>query len=156
MRIYEFEAVIQKHEGMDVAYIEFPFPVDTEFGTKGQVKVKVYFDGFEYRGSLANMGMNCHCVGVTQQVRQAIGKKPGDMVKVKMERDTELRVVELPEEFAERLKQNQDALLFYESLSFSRQKAYVTWITSAKRTETRKHRVEDSIRLLINKMNSPF
>jgi uncharacterized protein YdeI (YjbR/CyaY-like superfamily) len=73
-----------------------------------------------------------------------------------MERGTEPRVVELPEEFAERLKQNQDALLFYESLSYSRQKAYITWITSAKRTETRKHHVEDSIRLLINKVNSPF
>jgi hypothetical protein len=55
MGIYEFDAEIIKHEAINAAFIEFPFDVEKEFGTKGQVKVHVTFNGFEYRGSLANM-----------------------------------------------------------------------------------------------------
>ncbi|RDW19821.1 DUF1905 domain-containing protein [Oceanobacillus chungangensis] len=32
-----------------------PFNVEEVFGTNGQVKVRAYFDGFEYRESLVNM-----------------------------------------------------------------------------------------------------
>lgn len=38
-KIYEFDAVIIKHVGIDSAYVEFPFDVQKEFGTRGQVKV---------------------------------------------------------------------------------------------------------------------
>ncbi len=156
MKIYEFEAVLQKHDGMNAAYIEFPYSVEDEFGTKGQVKVKAEFESVEYRGSLVNMGLSSHCIGVTQKIRKAIGKEPGDKIKVILYQDTEPRVVELPEELALAFKQNQDAALFYRTLSYSRQKAYVTWITSAKREETRKRRLEKSLQLLQDKVNSPF
>ncbi|WP_010233489.1 DUF1905 domain-containing protein [Clostridium arbusti] len=39
MKSYEFDAVIKKHGTIDAAYIEFPYDVEKEFGTKGQVKV---------------------------------------------------------------------------------------------------------------------
>lgn len=41
MKSYSFQAQIQKHDGMDAAYITFPYDVEQEFGTKGQVKVQV-------------------------------------------------------------------------------------------------------------------
>lgn len=156
MKIYEFKTVIQKHDGMNAAYIEFPYSVEAEFGTKGQVKVRVEFEDVEYRGSLVNMGLSSHCIGVTQKVRKAIGKEPGDKIRVRLHEDTEPRVVELPEELALAFKQNQEAALFYENLSYSRQKTYVTWITSAKRAETRKRRLEKSLQLLQGNVNSPF
>ncbi|MCM3112736.1 DUF1905 domain-containing protein [Lederbergia lenta] len=90
-KTYEFEAIIQKLDGMNAANIEFPNFIETEFGTKGQVKVKVCFKDYEYRGSLANMGLEYHCIGVVQQVRQAIGKQPSDRIKGRMYRDTEPR-----------------------------------------------------------------
>lgn len=156
MKVYEFEAVIQKHDGMNAAYIEFPYSVEAEFGTKGQVKVKAAFEGVEYRGSLVNMGLASHCIGLTQTIRKAIGKEPGDEIKVILHQDTEPRIVEFPEELTLAFKQNQEAALFYKTLSYSRQKAYVTWITSAKREETRKRRLEKSLQLLQDKVNSPF
>lgn len=45
MKKYEFDALIQKHDSIDAAFIEFPYDVLEEFGTKGQVKVKAVFDG---------------------------------------------------------------------------------------------------------------
>ncbi|TYP48134.1 DUF1905 domain-containing protein [Thermosediminibacter litoriperuensis] len=50
-----FQAEIKKHEGINGAYIETPFDVEAVFGAK-RVKVKAYFDGKEYRGSIVRMG----------------------------------------------------------------------------------------------------
>ncbi|MHB1128181.1 MAG: YdeI/OmpD-associated family protein [Bacillota bacterium] len=99
------------------------------------------FDGYEYRGSLIKMGHHCHFIGLTQAVRSAIGKNPGDMVHVVIRQDTEARKIEVPEEFKTLLDQNPEAQKFFEKLSFTNQKEYVQWITGAKKTETRDRRL---------------
>ncbi|MCX7923721.1 MAG: YdeI/OmpD-associated family protein [Clostridia bacterium] len=155
MDIYEFNAVIQKHDGMDAAFIEFPYDVEQEFGTKGQVKVHASFDGHEYRGSLAKMGYRCHCLGLTQKIRKTIGKNPGDTVHVIIKRDEQPRVVEVPEDFEKLLGENEAANKFFNELSYSNKREYVQWIVSAKRVETRNKRLEDSINKLLNGVKHP-
>ncbi len=80
-KIYEFEAVIQKVPDINGAYVEFPFDVKEEFG-KGRVKVKATFDGYEYEGSLVRMKTPCHIIGIKKDIREAIGKQPGDLIKI--------------------------------------------------------------------------
>ena len=62
-KIYEFNAVIKKVEGIDGAYIEFPYDVKEEFN-KGRVKVHATFDDFPYDGSLVRMKTSCHIIGI--------------------------------------------------------------------------------------------
>jgi hypothetical protein len=81
LKIYEFEAIIQKVPDIDGAYIEFPFDVRTEFG-KGRVKVHAIFDGEPYNGSLVRMKTPCHILGIQKAIRAKIKKQPGDMVSV--------------------------------------------------------------------------
>lgn len=83
-KIYEFEAVIQKVEGIDGAYIEIPFDVKQEFG-KGRVPVTATFDGEPYEGSLVRMNTPGHILGIRKDIRAKIGKQPGDAVKVTLE-----------------------------------------------------------------------
>ena len=80
-RVYEFEAVLKKVDGLDGAYIEFPYDVRTEFG-KGWVKVHATFDGVPYDGSLVRMKTPGHILGVRKDIRAKIGKQPGDWVRV--------------------------------------------------------------------------
>lgn len=80
-RQYEFEAVLQKVEGIDGAYVEIPFDVKEEFG-KGRVKVFATFDGEPYEGSLVKRGTPNHIIGVRKDIRAKIGKQPGDRVRV--------------------------------------------------------------------------
>lgn len=80
-RQYEFDAIIQKVEGIDGAYIEFPYDVRKEFG-KGRVKVHATFDGEPYEGSLVRMKTPCHIIGIRKDIRQKIGKQPGDVIHV--------------------------------------------------------------------------
>lgn len=80
-KVYEFEAVIQKVPDIDGAYVEFPFDVKAEFG-RGRVKVAATFDGEPYEGSLVRMGTPGHILGLRREIRQKIGKQPGDTVRV--------------------------------------------------------------------------
>ena len=142
----EFKAIIQQHETKNAAFIEPPFDVLEVFGAK-RVKVKTTFDGVDYRGSIVSM-RGCYLLGLTQEIRQKIGKSFGDEVFVTVEKDLEERSVELPNDFAEAMNQNESAKATFQALSYTAQKEYAVWITSAKRPETRADRIIKSIALL--------
>lgn len=151
----KFSAKLEKVENMDATTISFPYNVEEIFGTKGQIKVKALIDGIEYRGSLVNMGTGCHVLGVTKEIRKKINKKAGDFVEIILERDTEERIVEIPDDFQNLLNQNSEAKKFFETLSFTNRKEYVKWIESAKKEETRTNRLEQSIEKLKNNKKNP-
>jgi len=87
VRIYEFDAVIQKVPDQDGAYVVFPYDIRAEFD-KGRAKVRAIFDGEPYDGSIVNMGVKnpdgsvCYILGVRKDIRAKIGKQPGDTVRV--------------------------------------------------------------------------
>jgi len=142
----EFTAIIKQHESINGAYVEIPFDVQEVFGTK-RVKILATLDGFQYRGSIVSMG-GCYLLGITQQIRKEINKDFGDSLVVVVEKDEEVRVVEIPSDFEIELKQNELAQSFWDSLSFSNKKKYADWITSAKKADTRTERIEKGIIML--------
>lgn len=84
---YVFDAVLHDVPDKGGAYVVFPWNIREEFG-KGRVKVHAEFDGVPYDGSIVNMGVKddageiCYIIGVLKSIRQAIGKQPGDAVRV--------------------------------------------------------------------------
>ena len=80
-REFTFDAELKKVPDIDGAYVEIPFDVKASFG-KGRVPVHATFDGEPYDGSLVRMGTPCHIIGVRKEIRQKIGKQPGDTVHV--------------------------------------------------------------------------
>ncbi|MFV0395325.1 MAG: DUF1905 domain-containing protein [Coprobacillaceae bacterium] len=86
-KIYEFDAVIKKVDGIDGAYIDFPYDVKKEFN-KGRVFVTATFDGIEYKGSLVRMKTPNHIIGIRKDIRSKMNKQPGDTIHVTIqERD---------------------------------------------------------------------
>jgi len=85
--VHEFEAVIQKADDMDAAYIAIPFDIKAIYG-KGRLKVHATFDGEPYSGSIVNMGVKntdgsiCYIIGIRKDIRARIGKQPGDTIHV--------------------------------------------------------------------------
>ncbi|MFC5272310.1 YdeI/OmpD-associated family protein [Adhaeribacter terreus] len=145
-----FSARIEQHQNMDAAYVIVPFNVVEFFGTKGQVKVKATFDGFEYRGSLAAMGGGGHVLGIRKDIRKAIGKTFSDLVDVKIERDLEPRTVMVPPDLAALFNQNPEVKRAFGKLSYTHQKEYVNWIEEAKKPETRQRCIQKTIENLLN------
>lgn len=80
-KLYEFDAIIKKVEGIDGAYVEIPFDVRNEFG-KGRVAVHASFDDVPYDGSLVRMKTPCHILGMRKEIRAKLNKQPGVMVHV--------------------------------------------------------------------------
>lgn len=80
-KVYEFDAEVKKVEGINGAYVEFPYDVKEEFG-KGRVKVHATFDGEPYDGSLVRMKTPCHIIGLRKDIREKIQKQPGDTVHI--------------------------------------------------------------------------
>ncbi|GAA0105861.1 hypothetical protein UT300013_24850 [Paraclostridium sordellii] len=142
--IYNFEATIKKIPDKDATFIEIPFNVEKEFGLK-RVKVKAKFDGINYRGSIVSMGNGCYMIGITKSIRKETGKDAGDNLFVEIEKDEEVREIELPADFKVELEKNKSALKFYKGLSYSAQRKYYQWITSAKKEETRRKRINEAI-----------
>ena len=152
----KFNAVLENPEnGIDGAFVSVPFDVAEIYGSKGHIKVKAWFDGYPYRGILANMGTGCHVIIVRKDVRKAIQKKVGDTVSVELEKDTEERVVVLPEVLMQVLTENPKAKIFFDTLSYTNRKEYVTWLNSAKKEETQKRRLEETIIKLLKGLKNP-
>lgn len=149
MEKYEFDAVMIKADGIDGAYIEFPYDVEKAFGKAGKIKVKAYFEGLLYRGSLVKMGRPFHIIGITKDIRKSIGKNPGDTVHVVIEHDIEERKADIPADLVIKFDENPKAKDFFDKLSYTHQKEYVTWIESAKKEETRISRVEKTLEMLL-------
>jgi hypothetical protein len=59
--------------------------------------------------------------------------------------DKEIRSISTPAELEQLFIQNQSAKAFFETLSFTNKKEYITWITGAKREETKLARLEATI-----------
>ncbi len=86
-KIYQFDAVVEAVPDKGGAYVRVPYDVRQEFG-KGRVKAEITFDGEPYLGSIVNMGVKnddgsvCHIIGIRKDIRNKIGKQPGDTVFV--------------------------------------------------------------------------
>jgi hypothetical protein len=74
----EFDAMMQKAEGVNGAYVEMPFDLEEVFGAK-RIKAKAIFDTVVYQGSVVKMD-GIYIIGITKAIRGQIGKQPGDML----------------------------------------------------------------------------
>ena len=136
-----------KNAGGGGAFVEVPFDVEKEFGSK-RPKVKAMIEGVPYRGILTRMGTEHHLLIILKEIREKIGKTFGDEVTVTVEPDAEPRVIEVPAELKKAFRIEKEAKAFFEELSYTHRREYVMWINEAKREETRKNRIVKAIEML--------
>ena len=141
-----FTAVIQ-NPGGGGAFVEVPFDVEAVFGSK-RPKIKAMIEGVPYRGILTRMGTEYHMLIILKGIREQIGKTFGDEVTITVEPDTEPHVLEIPKDLMKELKKDKEAKAFFDKLSYTHQKEYVTWVTEAKKEETRQNRIIKTIEML--------
>lgn len=153
MKEYKFKATIESTGG-NGAYILFPYDTQAEFGTRAQIPVIATFDAVPYTGSLVKYGHPQHMLPILKGVREQIGKGPGDTVNVVIKRDQSVRTVEVPPEFAKRMKK-EAVFAAFEKLSYTHRKEYCRWITDAKKEETRQARLTRAVDMLKKGVKTP-
>ncbi|HNF47782.1 MAG TPA: YdeI/OmpD-associated family protein [Chitinophagales bacterium] len=135
----QFKAKIVKDEKMDVFYIPLELDVEKTFGKK-RFKAKIWYNDVLYRGLIAKYDGG-YFLMINKAIRAQLNKKAGDIVNVKIEQDLEERIVELPTVLVDFFNRENLLKSVFDKLSYTHQKEYVQWITSAKREETLQNRM---------------
>ena len=148
MSEYEFDGVIEAARGGG-ACIPVPFDPKTEFGTGRSVRVVATYDGLEAHSSIVSMGGRS-VLGIHKATREAIGKGPGQTVRVSLRPDTGPREVEVPPELAERLAADSALQKRFDALAFTYRKEFARWVSDAKRQETRDRRADRAAEMIRN------
>ena len=125
-----------------------PVPLDPKpvFG-KVRAAVKVTLNGYTYRSTIASMG-GVVCIPLRRSNREAAGLEGGETLDVKLELDTDKRVIKPPADFVKALKATPSAWERWRELSYSHQREYVGAIEEAKKPETRARRILGAVRMI--------
>jgi hypothetical protein len=121
--------------------IVVPADVVMAFGRGKRVPVVVTIDGdYQYRNTIASMGGR-FLISFNAETRKITGRGAGDEIEVRLDVDDAPRTVDVPDDLAAELAQDDGAKAAWDELSFSRQRAHAESITGAKAADTRARRV---------------
>jgi hypothetical protein len=114
----------------------------------GWLKVKGSIDSYQLKGyRLMPLGNGKLFLPVKLEVRKKIAKNAGEYVHVVLYADDD--PLEIPEELSICLKDEPLAYKIFSSYSEGEQKAFVDWITSAKRPETKADRIGKTVDMIL-------
>ena len=137
-------------------YIEVPPDLAQKLkpGNRKEFKVKGKIDKHVLsRVSLLPMGGGIFIMPVNADMRKAIGKKHGAMVKLQLTEDRSEFVFN--GDFMECLNDEPRALDFFKTLPGSHQRYFSKWIDSAKTEQTKAKRIAQAVNALAKKQGYP-
>ena len=123
---------------------------DDQVATLGGGKapaVRVTVNGVSVPARVARMGGE-NLLGLSKKLRADLGVEIGQRLDVTIAADLQPRTVELPEALAAALAADPAAKAAFDVLAPSHRKEFARWVEDAKREETRRARVEQSLQLV--------
>lgn len=139
-----FQATIVRKDGM--CYIPLPFDPKTVFG-KLRAPVTVTLNGYTFRSTIAAMGGGESLIPLRRSNQEAAGLDGIDTLDVRLDLDTEPRVVKPPADLVSALKA-ASVWKRWQDLSYSHQREHVEAIDGAKKLETRARRIERAVQMI--------
>jgi hypothetical protein len=125
-----------------ICFVPLTFDPKSVFG-KVRVPVKVTLNGYTFRSTIAAMG-GPPCIPLRKSNREAAGLEGGETIEVRLEVDTEERVIKPPADFVKVLRTMPPAWERWGDLSYTHQREHVDSIEDAKTPETRARRIARS------------
>jgi Bacteriocin-protection, YdeI or OmpD-Associated/Domain of unknown function (DUF1905) len=141
----EFECELEADQ--EAVFFRVPAEVLAAIGRGKRAPVMVTINGYRHRTRIAVYGGRYY-VGLRREVREAAGVKVGDQLRVGLEYDAELRLVDLPEDLKAALANDPKAAAAFERLSYTSKKELVDWLAGAKHDDTRQRRLAQAMRML--------
>jgi hypothetical protein len=156
----EFIATIKKFasqgEKTGWTYIEIPADLAQKLkpGNRQSFRVKGKLDAYRISGiALIPMGAGDFIMSLNADMRKAIGKKHGSMLKVQLAEDNKGFVFN--KDFMDCLDDEPKAKRFFKTLSGSHQRYFSKWIDSAKTEPTKIKRITMAVNALVKEWGYP-
>lgn len=109
-------------------------------GVKVGYRVKGKLDKYSFeKTAILPMGEGAFIMPLKAEIRKAIGKKMGDKLTVELELDQ--RQIEPSADFMKCLRQDPEAMKFFETMPGSHQRYFSKWIDDAKTIQTKTKRI---------------
>ena len=124
--------------------IEVPETVIEQLGAGKRPPVLVEIKNYSYRSTVGVMEGK-FLIPLSSEHRKNVQVVGGETVEISLELDSQPRTVELPQALADRLKVNEAAKEFFDTLAPSNKKKIVGLIETAKTEETLTKRLEKII-----------
>lgn len=149
--IHRFE---KQGEKTGWTYIEIPADLAQKIkpGNKKSFRVKGRLDKFAIKEiALLPMGGGSFIMAINASMRKGIGKRHGAMLKVEIEEDKS--EPSFDKDLIECLREEPEAIKFFNQLSKSNQNYYSKWIASAKTVDTKAKRIAQCVAALLRKQH---
>ena len=109
--------------------------------------VTVRVNGQTFAGRIGRMGGEA-LLGFNRAVREQTGVAVGDELELEIALDSEPRAVEVPEDLAERLADDDAARAAFDAIAYTHRKAFARWVADARRPDTRRRRIAETLTML--------
>jgi len=136
-----FTTTVLKDKDKNATGIEVPAEIVEELGNGKKPHVKVTINGYTYRSTVAVMGGQ-FMLPLSSENRVNAMVNAGDIIEVKIDIDTEPRIVIVPTDLEIALSKISGATAKFGDLSYSIRKEHVRQVESAKAQETRERRIK--------------
>jgi uncharacterized protein YdeI (YjbR/CyaY-like superfamily) len=142
--------------GLGWVIVRVPLDVARVWGKRGRVRVKGEINGFPFRTSLFPTREGTHFVLVNKRTQKGAQAYVGKTVRVRLELDTDERVVAIPAELKRVLSGERALLRWFQKLNYSLQKWITTWVSDAQSAEARRRRSERVAEQLLSTMEAEY
>jgi len=150
-----FEALLERGASrLNWTIARIPFDVHAAWGTRGQLRVKGDINGFPFRTSLFPTGQGEHILLVNKRMQAGARCGPGRVARIRLEPDTEKRVVTIPKELDRALAEDKAVRRWFDQLNHSTRNYIAQWIAEVKSAEARLRRTDQIVERLLAVMDA--
>lgn len=140
--------VLRLETGLKQHYLPLPPDIADELWDAGVRRLECTFNGHPIRRAIQGRRDGERYVMLNNALLREIGATLGDLVEVSLRPDPEPDRIDLGEEFTAVLEDDDEAAARFYVMTPGRQRSLASYVTSAKRTETRLKRALEMARKL--------
>lgn len=149
-RVCVFTATLDEHGPTGLwPHVFLPARASAFLGRRGAVNVVFSANGAKFRRTAKPDGEGGHYVLFNADMRERTGIEPGDRFDAAIRLDPAPRVLEVPPDVAQALRDDRRAREAFAALTVSNRRMLIEFVKEAKRQETRVRRVQQAMRMMV-------
>jgi len=135
-------------KGANWTFLVLPKPASAKLPTRGMTTVEGSLNGQAFRATLEPDGQGSHWLKVNRKLSEAAGVNAGEFVTLEITPTGKEPAPRLPQDLRKALAATPEARAVWSELTPVAHRDWISWITSAKKAETRARRIDNACDML--------